>query len=133
MALVFPNSGEAYAVEVLVNKTAQENMLIKLFVNSQAIAEATAPSSLTEMSAGNGYSAKMITPSSWATTVGDPSYVQAPQQSWTFTASLGPVHGYFIVGSATGKLIAAEQFSDGPYNIVRSGDIINLTPRIEGA
>jgi hypothetical protein len=132
MALVFCNSGDTWALDQIVGKVAVEPLRMALFVNSQNPVGATAASSLTEAS-GGGYAKQALIPSSWVAAVGPPNTTQCSTISWTFTDSIGLVHGYFYVGSGSGKLVAAEQFSDGPYNIVRSGDAIVILPKITAA
>lgn len=135
MTLVFCSSGESRVLDLFLNKAAQEDYMIGLFTNSWLPGKPTAITSLVEISAGSGGYAKatLPNPSSWlvvASNANGLAEATYPQRSWTFTMSLGNVHGYFLVGSTSGRLIYAEKFSDGPYSIVRSGDIVNITPRI---
>lgn len=133
MTLVFCSSGESRILDLLLNKTTQEDYLLALFTNSFVPGKPTGLGSLAEATGGGYARATMPNPSSWSVVASNANgLAQAtyPQRSWTFTASIGNIHGYYFVGSTSGRLIYAEKFTDGPYSIVRSGDIINITPSI---
>ncbi|WP_337174804.1 hypothetical protein [Paludisphaera sp.] len=57
-------------------------------------------------------------------------YGSAPR-SWTVGASGDVVHGYFIVGAASGALILAEQFA--APRALHPGDTLSITPVFEVA
>lgn len=135
MSVVIPNQGEKIALEALVNKTAPQDLKLKLFKNNYSLVEGTTEANLTEADF-TGYAEKSLAGSSWnAATTGDPSYIDYAQQ--TFTSSAGSqnqaVYGYYLVQGTSGKLVWAETFSDGPYTIVNNGDTIKVTPRIEAS
>lgn len=131
MAGVLVNQGETIALEALVNKTAPQSLVLKLFKNNITPVEADTEAAYTEADF-TGYASIALTPASWVTTAGAPSDVTYPQQ--TFLSSAGAqnqnVYGYYIIQTTSGKLIAAERFTDGPYNIVNNGDAIKVTPKI---
>lgn len=133
MTLVFASSGESRVLEYLLNKQAQENLIMGFFVNSWLPSKATAITSLVE-AAGGGYARLTLpNPSSWSVVASNANGLAEATydvRSIIFTASIGPVEGYFMVGTTTGRYMYAEKFSDGPYLIVRSGDQINVLPRI---
>jgi hypothetical protein len=129
MALVVPNVGEAKIFENFLNVTAPQTLTLKLYTNSHTPAESDTASNYTEAS-GFGYSAVTLTPGSWTITQGNPTTASFPQQTFTFTGNLGNVYGYYVVQSTSGILMWAEQFSDGPYNIVNNGDQIKITLQI---
>ena len=129
MAGMLVNQGETIMLEALVNKTAPQSLVLKLFTNDKTPAEGDAAGAYTEAS-GNGYASVALTPASWTTAAGAPSQVEYPQVTFTFTGALGSVYGYFIVQTTSGLLVAAERFSDGPYVIVNNGDQIKITPRV---
>ena len=84
---------------------------------------------LTEPSTG-GYARISLTRGSWTVTGSAASYAQ--QTFAPSGASWGSVYGYFIctVSSGTaGKLLAVEQFTDGPYS-VGDGDTLKITPSV---
>jgi len=55
-------------------------------------------------------------------------YGTAPQ-SWSVGATGGQVHGYFIVGATSGKLILAEQFASP--RTLQPGDTLSISPVFE--
>lgn len=128
MALLLPNQGEGIALEALVNKTAPQNLVLRLYKSNTTPGETDTEATYTEADF-TGYSAVTLTGSSWTTGTGTVSYAQQ-----TFTSSAGSqnqnVYGYYLTQVTSGKLVWAERFSDGPYNIVNNGDEIKVTPTI---
>jgi hypothetical protein len=131
MSGVLVNQGETIALEALVNKTAPQSLVLKLFKNNHVPVEADTEANFTEADF-TGYASIALTPATWATTAGAPSDVTYPQQTFTSTADSQnqPIYGYFIIQGVSGKLVAAELFTDGPYTIVNNGDAIKVTPKI---
>lgn len=130
MALLVPNSGEATMLEMILNKTPAENLVLRLFVNDKVPAESDNALDYTEAS-GNGYGSVNLSAASWTVTQGSSTFAAYPEVDFVFTGPLGNVYGYYLTQISSGKLIWAERFSNGPYNIVNSGDMIMLTPKIE--
>lgn len=133
MTLLVVNQGEAIALEALVNKTAPQNLVLRLFKNNKTPTETDTEADYTEADF-TGYAAATLTGASWTSTPGAPSEVSYAQQ--TFTSSAGsqsqPVYGYYLTQAISGKLVLAERFTDGPYTIVNNGDQIKVTPKITG-
>jgi hypothetical protein len=132
MALLVQNDGEVIALEALVNKTAPQNLILKLFQNNVTPAETDIASGYTEATF-TGYGPITLTGASWgAASAGAPSSIAYAQQ--TFTSSAGAqsqaIYGYYLVQASSGKVVLAERFSDGPYTIVNLGDQIKVTPTI---
>lgn len=132
MALVFPDQGENIALEAIVNKTAPQNLVLRLFQSNTTPAESDTEATYTEATF-TGYSAVTLTGSSWGAASG--GTIAFAQQ--TFTSSAGSqnqnVYGYYLTQVTSGKLVYVERFSDGPYNIVNNGDAIKVTPTISAA
>lgn len=127
MALSFPDVGENLALEMITNKTAPQNLVLKLYSNNITPAEADTAGTYTECS-GNGYAAITLTGASWGTAAaGSIAYAQ---QTFTFTGALGNVYGYFVIQATSTVLVYSERFTDGPYNIANNGDQIKITPTI---
>lgn len=116
-------------LEALVNKTAPQTLVLKLFKSNTTPAETHTEADYTEADF-TGYSSISLTGASWTISGTSPS--QAAYAEQTFTSSAGSqnqnVYGYYIVQSTSGKLVWAERFSNGPYNIANSGDQIKVTP-----
>jgi hypothetical protein len=137
MTIVFANSGEAHALEVLVNKTTAENLVLRLYDIDITPTDADAVTLYTDDECTiSGYSAITLTGATWAAaTSGDPSYITYPEQTFTFTYTGTdlPVYGYFVTLATSGTLIYAERFPGAPLNINTNGDTIKITPRIEAS
>ena len=134
MALVFPNVGEQIALEALVNKTAPQTLMLRLYSNDYTCVEGSTHTNFTEVS-GGGYAAISLTPGTWnAATLGDPTYITYPEQTFTFTSvpGIATVYGYFLTQTSSGTLVWAERFAT-LITIVNAGDAIKLTPRIEAS
>ena len=132
MALVVCNQGEAIMLENIINKTAAENLVLRLYSNDVTPGETDTELTYTEVT-GNGYAAINVPPADWdAAVAGDPSYIQTTAaKSFVFTGAAGNVYGYYITQVTSGKLVWAERFTGAPFNIVNNGDKIDITPRIE--
>lgn len=129
MPLNVPDVGENIALEALVNKTAPQNLVLKLFTSNTTPADTDTAATYTEATF-TGYAAITLTGSSWgAASGGSISYAQ---QTFTSTAAQATqnVYGYYMVQATSGLLVYSERFSDGPYGITNNGDNIKITPTI---
>ena len=122
MALTVPNEGEAQMLAWI----AAQNLQVKLFSNDVTPSETDTAANYTEVS-GGGYAAKSLTSSDWTVTPGSPSSMTSTPQTWTFTAGVGSIYGYFVVAAATGKLLWAERFTGAPFVMANNGDQIKAT------
>lgn len=128
MAGVLLHQGEQVLLEAFVNKTAPQDLILRLFSNNVTPAETDTEASYTEVT-GYGYAAiPMVGSGGWTFTSGDPSSIAFGECSFAFTGAAGNVYGYDVTQASSGKAVIAERFSDGPYNIAASGDKINVTP-----
>jgi hypothetical protein len=64
MIILIANVGELRSLENIVNKTAPENLVLRLYTSNTTPAETDTAGSYTEAS-GNGYAAKTLTGASW--------------------------------------------------------------------
>lgn len=125
MALVITDTGKELALGYLIGRTTStQGLTLKLYTNNVAPSVSTTNEGLTYLASGSGYAPVNLTPSSW---VVDGSSAAYPQQTWTFTGPVGNVYGYAVTTQSSNILVMAEKFSDGPYNILSSGDIIRVT------
>src|SRR3990167_8658299 len=129
MALVFLAQGEQIALEALVNKTAPQTLILRLYTNNYTPVEASTEANFTEAS-GFGYASVSLTPASWTVSGSDPTQIAYPQVTFTFTGALGNVYGYYLTQTTSGKALWAERFTDGPYNMNNNGDETKVTVRI---
>lgn len=132
MAGICPNEGEMKILEHLVNKTAPENLILRLFQNNVTLADTVTSASFTEATF-TGYSAITLTGASWgAASSGNPSTIAYAQQ--TFTSSAGSqsqtIYGYYLQQTTSGKVLFAEKFTGTPPVIQNNGDTIKVTPTI---
>jgi hypothetical protein len=128
MTLRIPNEGENRLLGMQLGKYAAEVFVLKLYSSNTTPSENDSGTTYTEL-AGNGYAAINLTAANWTITEGAPTEAVYPQQTWTFTGAAGNVYGYYIVGATSGKVLWAERFADGPYNIALAGDAIKVTPK----
>lgn len=132
MALVLVDQGENLVLEMIVNKTAAQSLVLKLFKSNSTPGETDTEATYTEADF-TGYSSKALTGASWGAASGG-SIAYALQ---TFTSTAGSqnqaVYGYYIIQTTSGKLVWSERFTDGPYTIVNNGDEIKVTPTITAA
>jgi len=124
MSLVLCNQGE---VQILTGFFAG-SMTLRLFTNDYTPVKASTEANLTEAT-GNGYATKTLTGGSWTITPGTPTSAAYAQQTFGFTGALGNVYGYYVTRDTDGKLMFAERFSNGPYNVQQNGDQIKVTPQ----
>lgn len=112
MAFVVPNEGEAQMLNLILGKTATENLTLKLFTNNVTPAETDNAATYTE-AAGNGYAAISLVAADWTVTAGTgaPGTTTAVTANKVFTLTgVGSYYGYYIVGATSGKLYLAEAF-----------------------
>ena len=129
MTLLVPNNAEQIFLNLILNKSTPENLVIRLFSNNKTPAEGDLVGDYTEVS-GGGYASQSLTPGSWTVSPGAPTQATHSLVSFGFTGAAGNVYGYFVTQATSGALMWAERFTDGPYNIANNGDEIRITPRI---
>lgn len=130
MALLVPNQGAELTLAAIVNKTAPQDLDLCLFKNNYTVVEGTTEAAVTAADF-TGYAVIQLTAATWTVTSGaDPGSISYPQQTFTSTAGSQnqPIYGYYIKQRTSGKLVWAENFTDGPYTIVNNGDAIKVTP-----
>jgi hypothetical protein len=129
MSLLVPDAAESVMLQNILNKTAPQTLVLKLYTNNHTPVEGDTEANYTEAS-GFGYASVSLTGASWTIVTGNPTSASFAQQTFTFTGALGNVYGYFVIQTTSGKIMWAELFSDGPYNIANNGDQIKITPTI---
>ena len=131
MAGIIPNVAEALAIGRLVNKTAQENLTLKLFKTNVTPGDASVAGDFTE-STFTGYAAITLIGANWVITTNSGSTPsQAAYAEQTFTSSAAQTaelcYGYYIVGATSGTLHAAEKFATA-QSIANLNDKVFVTP-----
>ena len=129
MALNVPTVGSNVILEVIVNKTAAQNLVAKLYINNITPADTDTAGTYTE--AGfPGYSAITLTGASWNAASSE-SISYGSQQTWTCSgASTDDVYGYFIIQTTSGILMWSERDASAPFAVRVNGDAVKLTPTI---
>ena len=129
MALLVPNQSEEIMLEAFLNKTAPQDLVLRLYSSNTTPAESDTEATYTEVT-GGGYSGSNLTAASWTVTQGNPTTAAYPEVTFTFTGSVGNVYGYYVTQVTSGFLMWAERFTSGPFNISNNGDQIKITPQI---
>jgi hypothetical protein len=119
------DEGENWLLDVCFKKgtSAPTNLYLGLYTNTTEPAETATLASLTEPS-GGGYARIAIACGGDWTLSSD--QITAAQKTFAASgAAWGNCYGYFIATTSdgSGKLLAVEQFSDGPYNVVDGGSV----------
>lgn len=106
--------------------TSTETLIMKLYSNNYTPTTLSVLTDFTEVT-GGGYTQKSLSASAWTMTG---NAISTTPQLFTFTSNIGSIYGYYLVGATSGKLIASERFTSGPFNIAASGDSITVTATI---
>jgi len=106
--------------------TSTETLKLKLYTNNFTPTSLSVLTDFTEAT-GGGYAEKSLSASAWTMTG---NAISTTPQLFTFTGSVGSVYGYYLVGATSGKLIASEKFTSGPFNVASNGDSITVTATI---
>lgn len=123
--MIITTAAKSQALSYLVSKdTTIKTLTLRLFSNNITVSETTTATELTEVTSGNGYTSISLSGSSWVESVTG-SNLSYPTQTWTFTGPKGNIYGYYVSDSA-GKVLWAEKFPSGPYNVQNDGDVINV-------
>lgn len=133
MTLLVPNAAEDVMLQNILNKTAPQNLVLKLFKSNTTPAEADTEATYTEADF-TGYAAFNFVAANWTITAGAPTEAVYAEQSFTSTAGAQSqnVYGYYVVQAVSGKIMWAERFTNGPYLIQNNGDVIKVTPKFTG-
>lgn len=129
MALNFPDVGENLVLEMIVNKTAPQNLVLKLYKNNITPSDTDTAGTYTEATFG-GYAAITLTGASWnAASSGTIAY--GSQQTFTCNATAtDDIYGYYVVQSSSGTLLYSERDANAPFAVRNSGDAVKITPTI---
>lgn len=129
MALNFPDVGENLSLEMIVNKTAPQNLVLKLYKNNITPSDTDTAATYTEAAFG-GYAAITLTGASWGT-ASSGTITYGAQQTFTCNATAtDDIYGYYVVQAVSGTLLYSERDAAAPLAIRNSGDAIKITPTI---
>ena len=128
MALNFPDVGENLALEMITNKTAPQNLVLKLYKNNITPSDADTAATYTEADF-TGYSAITLTGASWGAASG--GTIAYAQQTFTCSgASSNSIYGYFVIQTTSTVLLYSERDASAPFTVTVSGDAVKVTPTI---
>src|SRR5262245_8764203 len=129
------NGSKAIILANALNKTAPQNLTLRLFKNNVTPADSdnVNASGYTEATF-TGYTSIALTAASWAISTADPAVASYPQQTFTSTADQTAqlCYGYYLT-RADASLFMAERFSDGPYSISVNVQTLKVTPNYSGS
>lgn len=129
MALLVPIVGENKMVEAIVNKTAPENLVLRLFSSNTTPADSDNAGTYTEATFA-GYAGITLTGASWgAASAGTTTYAQQTFTR-TSTGAAQNIYGYYVTQLTSGVLMWAERDGAGPFAITNNGDTIKVTPTL---
>ncbi len=132
MALNFPDVGENLALEMIVNKTAAQNLSLRLYLTNITPSDTdTATTYSANEASFTGYSAITLTGASWGTAASG-AITYGSQQTFTCsgTGATQNVYGYFVTQVTSGILLYSEKDASAPAPITNSGDKLLITPTI---
>jgi hypothetical protein len=130
MAVLFTQAGEQTALQNLVNSTAPQTLVLKLYTNNVTPTELDVASNYTELS-GYGYTSTTLIPGNFTFAQGSPTTATYPQITYTFTGAAGYIYGYFVVQQSSNTLMFANRFTNAPIQISNNGDQIRVTLTIQ--
>jgi hypothetical protein len=130
MSVLFTNRGEKIALQNLVNQTAPQTLILRLYSNNKTPTELDVAGDYTEVS-GYGYSSTTLTPNSFVFVEDSPSTATYPTITYTFTGAAGYIYGYFVTQTSSGNLVFANRFTNAPIQIANDGDQIRVTLTIQ--
>ena len=129
MALNVPDVGENLILEMLTNRTAAQNLSLRLFKNNITPSDTDTAGTFTEATFP-GYAAITLTGATWSAAAAG-SIAYSAQQTFTCTgASTDDIYGYYITQVTSGLLMWAERDGAAPAAIRVNGDAIKITPAI---
>lgn len=132
MALVVVDQAENIMLEIVVNKTAAQNLTLKLYSSNTTPAETDTEATYTEASF-TGYAAIALAGADWAAAAAS-SIATAAQKVFTASGTpSGSVYGYYLIQATSGKLMWAERDAAAPFAVAAAGDTVKVTPTITAA
>lgn len=129
MAISVPDVGENLVLEMIVNKTAAQGLVLKLFQSNTTPAESDTAATYTEATF-SGYSSIALTGASWGTASG--GSIAYAQQTFTHNggATSNSIYGYFVIQTTSGTLLYSERDGAAPFTLANNGDNVKITPTI---
>lgn len=121
----FPSQGRRLLLGALLGQAAIPGLALHLYTNNKTPADSDTEADYEEAPPGYGYAPVPLSPGDWSLGDGEATY---PELTISFLGALGNVYGYYVTHTGNGRLLWAERFADGPYNIANNGDQIMVAP-----
>lgn len=128
MTIVVTHGGSADALRYFVNKSAPEDLVLRLYTNDVEPGESDEARKYIEAK-GYGYAAVQLRAGDWTILEGPPAAARAAQKTFTFTGPLGKVYGYYLTRAHNGRLAYAERFP-APQEVASNGDRIKIAAMV---
>lgn len=129
MALNVPDVGENIILQMMVNKSTPENLVLELYQNNITPSDTDTNATYTA-STFTGYAAINLVGATWnAAAAGSIAY--SAQQTFTCSgAAAQSVYGYYVRQVTSNILLWSERDASAPFAIANSGDAVKITPTI---
>src|SRR5687768_12022606 len=117
MSLVVPDAGEVLLLHKMLKAalSVDEGYTLKLYKSEVDLTSDTVAADLNAVEADfTSYASKSLTRAGWdtvATSGGAALANYGTTQTWTCGSTGNTIHGYFVLGSTSGTLLWAEEFS----------------------
>lgn len=126
------DEGETKVGDVFLRKDAPGDLWVGLYLDTSEPAEDATLASITEVPVLYDYARIALTNTDWTEQATKGIFQQLEKIFTANGGNWGTVYGYFLTDVASGtagKLVAVEDFSDGPY-VVNDGWSVKVTPKV---
>lgn len=126
------DEGETLVGNIFLRKDAVIDLWVGLYLDTSEPAEDATLSSISEVPVANGYARIALVNTDWTEQATKGIFKQLEKIFTANGGDWGTVYGYFLTDCASGtagKLVAVEDFSDGPY-VVNDGWSVKPTPKV---
>jgi hypothetical protein len=123
MSAVITNIGEDNIIKRIIDAKDTNILVLRLFSNNYTPTEGSIKKNFKEVNV-DGYNKVNMHSAAWVKNADSFEY----NQVFEFNKKTDPIYGYYVTDGS--KVVFAERFLDGPYNIKKKGDKIELTIRI---
>lgn len=130
MPLNVPDTGEKIALEAFVNKTAPQDLQLRLYSNNITPSDTDTAATFIECTFA-GYAFKALPGASWNLYAGG-SITYSAEQSFirSSTGVAENVYGYYLTQATSGILAWAERSVSAPFITATLNDTFKVTPTI---
>ena len=129
MPLNVPDVGEKIALEAFVNKTAPQDLILRLYQNNITPSDTDVAATFTECTFA-GYASILLTGASWGVYVAGAVANSERQFIRSSSGVLQAVYGYYLTQQTSGILAWAERDAAAPINTASLNDTVKVTPTI---